>query len=161
MNMKLLLRRKYKKDKYTIGKLYYLDNDNNEVYICDTIEDKDRNLYNDMGLYEINKKKVYGETAIPRGTYNIELTYSPKFAKRKWALKYKSKVPQIMNVPCWEGVRLHPANYASELLGCIAPGYNKVKGGVINSTECFYKIMDEYIIPAYNKKEHITITIVG
>ena len=37
--MKLRLERLYKKDNYTIGKLYI-----DGQYFCDTLEDKDRNL---------------------------------------------------------------------------------------------------------------------
>jgi hypothetical protein len=87
------------------------------------------------------------------------MSYSPKFAKTKFGLKYGGKVPQIMNVPAWEGVRIHPANYASELSGCVAPGLNKTKGAVLESTKCYYKLMDNYIMPAINKGEKITLTI--
>lgn len=159
--MQLLLKRKYKKPEYTIGQLYYIDKNDNAIYICDTIEDTDRNLCDSMALYDIKQKKVYGKTAIPYGLYDIELTYSPKFANRKWCKKYKGLVPEIMNVKGWEGVRLHPANRAEEILGCIGPGYNKVKGGVTNSTDCYYKLMDEYIIPAYNRKENITLMLIS
>ena len=73
--MKLLLKRIAKKQTYTIGKLY-IDN----VYFCDTIEDKDRGLKSNMPLSEIKQKKVYGQTAIPIGTYNISMNVvSPKY----------------------------------------------------------------------------------
>ena len=77
--MNILLKRIAKKETYTIGKLY-IDN----VYFCDTIEDKDRGLNQNMSINDINKKKVYGETAIPTGTYSliiplVYLTYIPFF----------------------------------------------------------------------------------
>ena len=53
--MELKVVRKYKKEKYTIGKLYI-----DGVYFCDTIEDKDRGL-KQTDAYAANKrKKVYG-----------------------------------------------------------------------------------------------------
>ena len=53
--MKLLLERKWKKDTYTIGKLY-IDNE----FFCNTLEDKDRGLVSTMSLTEINKIKKPG-----------------------------------------------------------------------------------------------------
>ena len=52
--MKLLLKRIAKQKTYTIGKLYI-----DGVYECDTLEDTDRGLSNDMTIEEIKKKKVY------------------------------------------------------------------------------------------------------
>ena len=62
--MIITLRRIAFKPKYTIGKLYIDGN-----YVCDTIEDTDRNLDDSMIEDEIKKKKVYGETAIPLFKY--------------------------------------------------------------------------------------------
>ena len=66
--MKLLLERTTYTDKSTIGKLYI-----NGVFQCFTLEDKDRLLEQDIS------KKVYGESAIPRGTYQVVITYSKRF----------------------------------------------------------------------------------
>ena len=151
--MKLEVIRKWKKDTYTIGKMYV-----NGVEFSDTIEDKDRDLSNDMSEQEIKSKKVYGQTAIPVGTYEIKMTYSPKFANRVWAKKYGSQVLEIMNVKGYAGVRIHPFNTAEESLGCIAVGKNTVKGKVTSSTTYYLKLMD-MVYPAIKKGEKITITI--
>lgn len=153
--MKLTLERLYKKEKYTIGKLYI-----NDVYYCDTLEDCDRNLTTDMPIEEIEAKKVYGETAIPRGLYEIKMTYSPKFHNRTWAKLTSGKVPQVMNVPCWSGVRFHPANEASQLLGCIAPGKNTKKGMVTSSTHYYTVLVIDYIFPAIEQGEKVYLEIV-
>ena len=163
--MKLLLKRIYtcstynsngvNTSGYTISHLYI-----DGSYVCDAIEDTDRGLDQSMSLSDIINKKVKGETAIPTGTYKIQMTYSPKFANRKWCAKYGNKVPQIMDIKGWSGVRIHPSNYATDVEGCIAPGYNKQKGCVLNSTECYYKIMDHYIIPATKIGIPITIDII-
>lgn len=152
--MKLLLERKYKKDTYTIGKLYV-----NGKLFSDTLEDKDRNLSSTMSESYIKLKKVYGKTAIPTGEYTIKMTYSPKFANRAWGRKYKGKVIQIMNVRGFEGVRIHPGNTPEESLGCIFPGRNLEKGKVLQSTSYYYKLLDNYIIPALNRKEDVSIVI--
>lgn len=153
--MKLTLDRKYKKKDYTIGQLYI-----DGVYYCDTLEDPDRNLTTDMPIEEIEAKKVYGQTAIPRGLYEIKMTYSPKFHNRTWAKLTSGKVPQVMNVPCWSGVRLHPANEASELLGCIAPGKNTKKGMVTSSTHYYTVLVIDYIFPAIEQGEKVYLEIV-
>lgn len=143
--MKLKLERLYLKYTYTIGKLYIDDK-----YFCDTVEDKVRDLNKDGDLNDLGETKVYGETAIPYGTYEVEVTYSPKF---------KRELPLIKNVPHFEGIRIHKGNYAANSSGCVITGENKIKGGVINSTPYEIKITS-LIKEAQNKGEKITIEIV-
>jgi hypothetical protein len=110
--IKLKLERFFFGEKYTIGRLFV-----NGTYFCDTLEDRVRDL--------TNEKKVYGETAIPAGTYEVRVTWSPAF---------KRNLPLLLGVPHFEGLRIHRGNYAKDTLGCILVGENKVKGMVINST---------------------------
>lgn len=153
--MKLTLDRKYKKSDYTIGHLYI-----DGVYFSDVIEDTDRGLTTDMPIEEIEAKKVYGVTAIPRGLYEIKMTYSPKFHNKAWAKLTSGKVPQIIDVPCWSGVRFHPANEASQLLGCIAPGKNTKKGMVTSSTHYYTVLVIDYIFPAIERGEKVYLEII-
>lgn len=118
--IKLRLERRYKGSKYTIGKLFI-----NDEYFCDTIEDIDRGLKSSMSVEYIKKKKVYAETAIPTGTYKIEMTYSNKF---------KRILPLLVDVKGFSGIRIHRGNTEKDSSGCIVIGENKVKGRVINST---------------------------
>lgn len=124
--MKLTLIRKYKKDKYCIGKLY-IDGE----YFCDTLEDKDRGLTDNMTVSEISKIKVKKETAIPTGTYKVTITYSNRF---------KKNMPLINNVKGFEGIRIHSGNTDKDTEGCILVGQNKVVGQVINS-QATYKVL--------------------
>lgn len=153
--MKITIKRLYKKEKYTIGKLYI-----NGQYFSDVIEDKDRGLTTDMTEEEIESKKVYGETCIPAGLYEIKMTYSPKFHNKAWAKLTSGKVPQVMNVPCWSGVRFHPANEASELLGCIAPGKNTKKGMVTSSTHYYTVLVIDHIFPAIEQGNKVYLEII-
>jgi len=153
--MEAKVKRRYKGNAYTIGD-FIID----AKKICDCLEDKDRYISSDMVESQVKRIKVYGETAIPYGRYRIDMnTYSPKFAHREWAKKYKGKVPRLLNVTGFDGVLLHPGNTPNETLGCILPGFNKEKGKVINSLSAFYTIMDEYFIPAYKRGEEIWITV--
>lgn len=124
-----------KQDTYTIGHLY-IDNE----YFCDTIEDKVRDLS--------KEKKVYGQTAIPSGSYKITWTYSNKF---------KKYMPLINNVPQFDGIRIHSGNTAKDTLGCIIVGQNKKKGMVINSRETVDKLYP--IIEKACKTQSVTIQI--
>lgn len=152
--MKLLLRRIFKGPRYTIGKLFI-----NGVYECDTLEDQDRGLTSQMSLEEIKAKKVYGVTAIPTGTYSINMTtVSPKFKDRTWAKPYKGILPRLENVKGYEGVLIHVGNKAEDTLGCILVGENKVKGQVINSTAAFYELMT-VLLKAKSIGESIELTI--
>lgn len=152
--MKLLLRRIFKGPSYTIGKLFI-----NGVYECDTLEDQDRGLTSQMSLEEIKAKKVYGVTAIPTGTYSINMTtVSPKFKDRAWAKPYKGILPRLENVKGYEGVLIHVGNKAGDTLGCILVGENKVKGQVINSTATFYELMT-VLLKAQSAGEVIELTI--
>lgn len=132
--MKLKLYRKFLGNKYTIGKLFI-----NDEYICDTLEDVVRS----EGI------KVYGETAIPYGVYEIVLTMSPRF---------KKVLPLLLDVPHFEGVRIHTGNTEKDTEGCILVGYNKVKGKVINSKIAFDKVM-KYLELATINNEKITIEV--
>ena len=145
--MEILVKRIAKKSKYTIGKMYI-----DGQYICDTLEDADRGLNQNMSLEEIKNKKVYGE---PTGTYKVDMnTVSPKFKSRTWAKPYGGKLPRLVLVPGYDGVLIHPGNKAEDTLGCILVGENKAVGQVLNSQVTFKKIMS-----ILTKGTNITITI--
>lgn len=152
--MNVTLKRIYNCPSYCIGRFYV-----NGLYVCDTIEDYDRGLKDSWPLDKIKKTKVYGETAIPKGTYKVILSVSPKFKNRVWAKKNDGLIPEILNVKGFSGIRIHPANFTTELLGCIAPGKNSIKGQVTQSQVTYYDLMDKYLLPAWKRKEDIYLTI--
>ena len=86
-------------------------------YLCDTLEDKFRGN-------NLKNKKVAGETCIPEGLYTVKMTYSTKF---------KKELPEILDVPYFEGVRIHSGNIPEHSLGCVLCGENKLVGKIINS----------------------------
>lgn len=152
--MNITIKRIFKGDKYAIGKLYV-----NGIYECDTLEDTDRGLTQDMPLSEIQSKKLYGETAIPTGTYKIDMnTVSPKFKDRSWAKFCGGKLPRLIDVPGYSGVLIHVGNKPADTLGCILVGDNKIKGQVINSTSTFQELYS-LMLKAKVAGEEITITI--
>lgn len=106
--------------KYTEG---FMINKDSLEFICSTLEDKVRDT-NKSGKFDNGEVKVYGETAIPYGTYPIQVTYSPKF-KRDMIL--------IKNVPEFDGIRIHWAVDAAHLLGCLGVGKRSGPGILDNS----------------------------
>ncbi len=154
--MEILVKRKYLKDDYTIGKLY-IDGE----YFCDTLEDTDRLLDDSDDIDYILRNKVFGKTAIPTGRYKITLdVVSPKYSRINW---YKinmdeGRVPRLINVKGFEGILIHGGNTHEHTDGCILVGYNKKPKTVIDSLatllviyEIMYKVKDS---------EDIYITIV-
>ncbi|NDV63908.1 DUF5675 family protein [Bacteroides sp. 224] len=149
--MKLLLKRIARTDGYTIGKLYI-----DGVYFCDTLEDKDRGLTQNMSLAEIAQKKIKRETAIPAGTYKITLeVVSPKYSTRDAYKFCGGKLPRLLNVPGYDGILIHIGNYPKDTEGCLLVGANNVKGAVMNSTATFKKLYETLLKDRYN----LTITI--
>lgn len=110
--MNLTLKRIHKAEEYTIGRLSI-----DGKYYCDTLEDRVRDLS--------KEKKVPGQTAIPEGTYQVVVTYSPKFGR---------KLPILVGVPFFTGIRIHRGNTAEDTSGCILVGINTEKGQVTGST---------------------------
>lgn len=134
--MKLVLNRIFLNDKATIGELYVDD-----AYLCDTLEDKVRPA----------GTKVYSETAIPDGTYEVILSYSPRF---------KQILPEILNVPNFTGIRIHKGNSSIDSSGCILVGtWDGLKEDWIsNSKKAFDRLMP-LLQQATDIKDKITITI--
>jgi hypothetical protein len=99
--MELILYRKYFTKVNTIGELFI-----NGDKFCDTLEDTDRFL-------EAGGTKVSKQTAIPRGTYKVRLTYSDRFGR---------VMPLVENVPQFTGIRIHIGNTEADTDGCILFG---------------------------------------
>ena len=152
--MVLKVNRAWKKSGYTIGKFFV-----NGVRLCESLEDTDRGLNSGMSEALIKMTKIAGQTAIPTGTYTVVLSVSPKFKNKSWAKKYGGLVPELLRVPGYQGVRIHPGTDASSTSGCLIPGDNKAVGKVLNSQKRYYELMDKYLMPAWSRKETITITI--
>ena len=158
--MKLTLTRRFKGEIYTIGRLE-IDGE----YFCDTIEDKDRGLTQEMNSSEIANIKVKHQTAIPSGTYVVTLkVQSPKYSQRSQYNFCKGYLPRLLDVPGFDGILIHIGNRADDgtgrgdSSGCILVGENKVKGQVINSTATFKKLYEK-LKKASDNDEKIIIDI--
>jgi hypothetical protein len=147
MTLEFSLVRKYFNENYTIGKLSV-----DEVYLCDTIEDKVRDLQDrnhDGDFTDPSEGKVYGQTAIPYGRYEIKMVY--------WK-KHNRLYAQLQNVPGFTGIFIHAGNTAADSEGCILPGENKEKGKVLYS-RYHVNIIENLIRLAITEGKEIWITI--
>ena len=138
--MEILIKRTAKLNEYTIGNLYIDDQ-----YLCNTLEDTDRGLKDNQSLLYIKAKKIFSKTAIPTGTYKVELTYSPRF---------KRILPLIVGVKGFDGIRIHQGNFPKDTEGCILVGKNTFKGGISESKETLEKLLKKL-----DGQKEINITI--
>lgn len=142
--MNLTLKRLNLTPNYTEGELYV-----NGVYFCKTLEDTNRDL-NKNGQFDNNEKKVYGETCIPYGKYKVILSYSPKF---------KRELPEILEVPDFQGIRIHRGNKISDTLGCVLCG-EKVKNGYLSNSTPYEIKLVELFKQAKLRNEESSIEII-
>jgi len=120
----IVLVRKYQKSDYTIGVL-----SRDGVRLCNILEPPVNGTH-------------HGVTAIPGGTYEIDLeTVSPKFKNRVWAKPYGGKVPTLMDVPGRSRVLMHPGTTVNDTDGCLIPGLNRKVGKVLDSQKTFHSLM--------------------
>lgn len=123
--MLLVLVRRYPKRDYTIGVLS-LDGER----LCNILEPPVRGTH-------------HGVTAIPAGTYRIDMTtVSPKFRNRSWARPYGGIVPTLVGVPGRSRILIHPGNRVEDTDGCLLTGLNTIVGGLTSSVRCYEVVMD-------------------
>lgn len=137
--MNLILKRIHYGEDFTVGKLF-----ENDRFICYTLEDKVREVKGEpVALW-----KVMAQTAIPVGVYPVIITMSTRF---------KTRLPLLMDVPGFSGVRIHTGNSSVDTEGCILVGSawdgksNWVGGSKVAFSQLF-PLIDQ-------NKEAVTITI--
>jgi hypothetical protein len=93
----------------------------NGILACETLED----MVRPAGV------KIPGKTAIPYGKYKVIIDDSTRF---------KRPMPHILNVPGFEGVRIHSGNTAADTEGCILVGMNEQIDSISNCKPAFLKV---------------------
>lgn len=139
--MELLLERRWCRKDYTIGILFV----NGKVF-SNTLEDTVRDTNKD-GKFNNGEYKISNETAIPYGEYEVVVNYSPKF---------KRELPLLLNVPNFDGIRIHRGNSNKDTSGCILLGENTKVGKVLNSSK-YEQLLVKLLKDC---KEKITIKII-
>lgn len=130
--MEMTLNRKTFTDESTIGELEV-----DGKFECYTLEDK------------VRPHKIAKVTAIPAGRYQVDVTHSNRF---------KCLMPILLDVPGFQGIRIHSGNTAANTEGCILVGQ---KAGVnrIDGSRLAYAPLFEKIQQAKKRNEKIWIDI--
>lgn len=95
-------------------------------FSCWTLEDKVRIL----------GQKIAGQTAIPLGTYAVTIDMS---------IRFQCLMPHVLDVPGYDGIRIHKGNTEADTEGCILLGtyldvtVDQLSLRVISSTVAFNK----------------------
>lgn len=116
---------------------------------CFILEDKCRNLHDNMSEAEIESAKVFGKTAIPYGRYEVDFTMSNRF---------KVMMPLLINTKGFRGIRIHSGNDETHSLGCLLCG-RKRGNNVITESKAATNLLYTKIQSAKMHKEKIFITI--
>lgn len=117
--MKLEVKRFYEGSDYTMGVLSI-----DGIFECFTLEDKVRRPF----------VKIPGQTAIPDGTYDVTIDMSNRFGRM---------MPHVLNVPSFEGIRIHAGNTSKDTEGCILLGQTSEKGYVGKSKLAYDAFYDK------------------
>jgi hypothetical protein len=129
--MILELKRKIFTDDSTIGELSI-----DGTFVCYTLEDK------------VRETKIKNVTAIPHGKYEVAVTFSNRF---------QQYMPLLLNVPGFEGIRIHSGNTSANTEGCILVGGTRSLNFIGKSRVTYKSLFDK--IKAVRKTEKIFINI--
>ena len=128
-----LIQFRFPRQGYTEGELFF-DN----TLVLDTLEDQERDFNGDGDLDDEGEQKVYGETAILRGIYELKVTWSPKFQKM---------MVLVLGVEHFDGIRYHGGENVDHTDGCVLVGKRNGAGTLtqVNGTQKMIDIVQKCI----------------
>jgi hypothetical protein len=112
--LQIEIRREIYTERSTVGRLFV-----NGEFECYTLEDCAR------------AKKIPGATCIPAGSYAATITFSNRFQRQ---------MPELLEVPGFEGIRIHAGNTDAETEGCILVGETRAQDFVGRSRAAFGRL---------------------
>lgn len=115
------------------------------VFCCHTLEDEVREVEGQP----VERWKIKSETAIPRGRYKVIISKSARF---------KKDLPLLLNVPGFEGIRIHAGNTNHDTEGCILVGQGKTDVALTESRAAFAEVMED-IRGALDNGEEVWVTV--
>lgn len=97
----------------------------------------------------VREEKIMHETAIPEGRYQVIINHSNRFMRL---------LPLLLDVPGFEGVRIHPGNTDKDTSGCILVGTTTSQDYIGNSRAAF-EVLFAKMQKVWNQGEKIWITV--
>lgn len=138
--MKLLQTRLIYNDDSTVSVLEVIQN-NIRKFNCYILEDRVR----EEGL------KIYGRTAIPAGTYKIEISHSPR---------YNRLMPRLLDVPMFDGILMHWGNDDKDTDGCLLTGESVYNNNYLYYSRRAWEVVFKMLWTEQELKKENLITIV-
>ena len=154
--MRLELHRYSSEKDSTLGLLFLVNDETNKKdFLCFTLEDEKREV------------KVYGETRIPEGTYQIKYRkeggYHNKYTKR--FPNIHRGMLHITDVPNFEYILVHCGNDTSHTHGCVLVGdvisQNISKEPFLGQSSNCYKRIYPIIADILDSQKHLSIKIIN
>ncbi len=131
--MDIIINRFDKTENYTVSRLEILD-----TFNCFILEDAER------------PEKIKHQTCIPAGRYEVIINYSPKF---------KQFLPLLLNVPNFEGIRIHKGNTIAHTSGCLLPNLVYEGKGIMRYSEAATSVLINLIDEALKRGEQVFVNI--
>ena len=147
--MKLEILRFNSSDDFTSGLLFDVT-DNKRKFLCYTLED------------QAQTTKVYGETRIPAGTYNLTLRTEGGFHTRylaKFGGEFHKGMIYVNDVPDFEYILWHIGNTDDDTAGCLLLGKTQ-QANFIGSSGDAYKDVYPKVRDAILYGEKVTATYI-
>ncbi len=139
--MKLELKRLWLGEEATIGKLFV-----DGVEECYTLEDRVREIEGKP----VEEWKVHGKTAIPVGTYRVIIDFSNRYQRR---------MPHVLDVKGFTGIRFHSGNKAVDTDGCVLTGREKQGDAtILRSREAFREFFGK-LTDVVEEGEEVWLTV--
>lgn len=129
--MQIQVFRKTLSARSTIGELHI-----DGQFECFTLEDAVRPV------------KIKGLTAIPTGSYEVIINFSARF---------KRPLPLLLNVPNFDGVRIHAGNTDADTEGCLLVGQTQAADFIGKSRPAFDALFAKLQAAATHEKIFIEI----
>jgi hypothetical protein len=119
----------------TVGRML-VDDD----FECFTLEDR------------ICTNNVYGDTAIPPGIYRVVVNFSQTF---------EAELPLVLNVPMYDGIRIHGGDTQANTPGCILVGRNWTPGAeVVSASRLAFAPLFRKICTAIERGEQVVLHVI-
>jgi len=124
----------------TPGSLFY-----DGIQVAWTLEDKVREIVGKP----VGEWKVQNDTAIPAGIYRVIITMSNRF---------KKKLPLLLDVPGFSGIRIHSGNTTADTEGCILLGLTR-SGITVGNSRAAMAMVQPIIQAAIDRGEFVMLEV--